>query len=484
MVRRKPPAVLAVEKKYDILRMREKGANRNNILEKYDTSVASLGNIYTQHEEIRRLFRARKLEINPPRKRKKWLHVTDLERIVYQLYLRCRQNRIQMTGAEIRKKALEINDKLEGIPDFKASCHWLENFKCRHRMTDDDVKKDLPIHNIDSMDNFKDNFNKLLKDKGFTLENIYNVVYTVLAWKSVPETTSIFSRAKKAGNKEMLEDHVTVLFCANATGCHKLPTLLIGSCGDTQDLYNFNPNAFPIIYRVNANAWMNSNIFSDWFKKYFIESVINRQLRNGCREKTLLLLDNTRLIHNLNDLNRKDRFVTVMSIPLNISPLRQPMNCGIISSFKRKYRTELAKTIASLSFRNTEENVIEVHEKLDMWDCCQIVQDAWSYVDDAILRNAWDNLLKREILWSGQYSIKMKHDAVKTLELLHSLSGCERCDEADVLNWFEIDDICDIIMKICTNEVVRDFENKTVVQVNTNFDDEAGPSHSKVRKIN
>ncbi|XP_043590860.1 jerky protein homolog-like [Bombus pyrosoma] len=483
MTKRKPPAVLSIEKKYDIIRMKETGANRKMILEKYDISVTCLGNIYTGCEEIKRLFHIKTLDINRSRKHIKRLLVSDLERIVYHLYLRCRQNKIQMTGTEIQKKALEINEKLKGRPDFKASFLWLENFKFRHHMTDDDVKKDLPIQSIDGMDAFKDRFNKLLKDEGFTLENVYNVVYTAIVWKGVPETTSIFSRTKKTGNQQILEDHVTVLFCANATGCHKLPVLIIGSFGDTQGLYNLNTNVLSTIYRANANAWMSSNIFSEWFRKYFLESVIKRQQKRGYREKTLLLLDNTMLLHDLSDLNRKDEFVKVISIPSNISPLRQPMNCGIIGSFKRKYRKELVKTLASLPLHNTEEGVIDMHEKLDMWDCYNIVDDAWSYIDDVILRNAWDTLLKRDVLWSAQYSIKMKYDAVKTVEFLHSLPGCERCDEESVLNWFESDDISEIVMKIHTNEVIRDFENKTRGRVNTNFDDEVGPSCSKVQKI-
>ena len=482
MMKRKPQAVLSIEKKYDILRMRDKGEDQKLIQEKYNASVTCLDHIYKEYQEIKRLFQAKTLDISRSRKCTRWLHVRDLERIVYQLYLRCRQNRIQMTGVEVRRKALEINEKLKGDPDFKASDQWFKNFRSRHRITGNDVEKDLPIINVDTLNTFKAHFNTFLKNGEFTLENVYNVVYTVMMWKGVPEKTSIFRRAKQAGNQQMLEDHVTVLFCANATGSHKLPVLIIGNIGETQGLYNLNTDAFSTIYRANANAWMSSNIFNEWFRKYFLESVIRRQLKKGRREKTLLLLDNTRLFHDLNDLNRKDRFVTVISIPLNISPVGQPMNCGIISSFKRKYRKELVTTLASLPLYNTNDDVIDMHEKLDMWDCCSIVHDAWSYVDNAILTNAWDSLLNREIQWSEEYSLRMKYDAVKTIEILRSLPGCGRCDEASVLNWFENDEICEVFMKICTNDIIREFENKTVDRMNY-FYDEAGPSHSKLPKM-
>jgi hypothetical protein len=479
----KPRLAFSVEKKYDILRMKEKGSSRRVIREKYhNASESILDNIYAGHEVIKQLFDAKKSSISHSRKRK-WLHVTDLERVVHQLYLRCRQNRIQMTAYEIQTKALEINEKLEGPKEFKATYHWIDNFMTRYRITDNDVRHDLAVHSQDTPEKFKTQFNQLLQDGEFALENVYNVVYTVILWKAVPEKTLIYSNAKKGGKQKMLEDHITILLCANATGCHRLPALIIGSHAETLRLYNMNTSAFSTIYRANANAWMSRKIFSEWYRNYFLQAVIKRQLKEGHRQKTLLLLDNTKLMHDLNDLNGKDKFVTVTSIPLYVSPLRQPMNCGVIATFKRRYRRELMQTLATLPLCNTEDVLIHMHEKLDMWDCCRIVHTAWGYVDHDILKNAWDSLLKRSINWSAQYCLKLKYDADKTVELLNRLPGCEQCDEAAVLNWFECDEVSEIMIKICTNEVIEDFKNESMNPVNTTVDDEAGPSHSKVQRL-
>jgi hypothetical protein len=483
MTEGKPRLVFSVEKKYDILRMRQKGATSRMIQEKYhNASQSILDNIYAGHEVIEKLFDAKKSSISHSRKRK-WLHVTDLERVVHQLYLRCRHNSIQMTGDEIRKKAQEINEKLKGPTDFKASFIWLKKFKFRHRFTEDLVKKELPIQNTDTAETYQTHFNKLLKDGEFALENVYNVVYTVIFWKAVPEKTLIFSHAKKVGKQKMLGDHITVLLCANATGCHKLPALIIGSIAETLRSYNMNTDAFSIIYRANAHGCMNRTIFNEWYRNCFLQSVIKRQLQEGHRQKTLLLLDNTKLIHDLNDLNGEDKFVTVTSIPLNMSPRRQPMNCGIIPTFKRKYRRELMQTLATLPLCNTEDDLIDMHGKLDMWDCCCIVHNAWDYVDDTILKHAWDSLLQRDIEWSAQYGLKMKYDTVKTVECFNRVPGCERCDAATALNWFDCDDVSEIMIKIFTSEIIEDFENRSMNPVNTNIDEESGPSHSKVQRM-
>jgi hypothetical protein len=66
-----------------------------------------------------------------------------------------------------------------------------------------------------------------------------------------------------------------------------------------------------------------------------------------------------------------------------------------------------------------------------------------------------------------------------TLKLLHSLSGCELCDETDVLSLYNIDNGHNIIKKICTDEVLEEFKDNNLDEhLNIDiFDDLAVPSH-------
>ena len=36
-------------------------------------------------------------------------------------------------------------------------------------------------------------------------------------------------------------------------------------------------NALPVIYKSQRNAWMNSEIFAEWFKKDFVPAVKHHQ---------------------------------------------------------------------------------------------------------------------------------------------------------------------------------------------------------------
>ncbi|XP_060819670.1 jerky protein homolog-like [Bombus pascuorum] len=472
-----PERQLTIDKKYKIVKMKDKGMTRKTIAKKYGISLSTVNNIYVQSEEIKKQFEGNIEVIRSPRKYISWREITDLERVLYQWFIRCRGKEIKIKGADIQRKAVELNKKLNVYPHFDASTRWLQNFTVRYDITDADICRNFPAPN-EAGNIFKTEFKKHLQDEECTLENVYNVVYAPIMWKAVPEEILTFHRGKSTRNQKMCEDHVTALFCANATGCHKLPVLIIGSIAETQSLYNFNTDAFSTIYTSNSNAWMDSTIFNEWFKKHFLKSIKERQEKNGRREKTVLLLDNARSLHDLKDLNKKDNFVTVMSLPSNVSQHIQPMNSGIIACFKRKYRKELVETLMPLSICNTEKELINIHKELNMWDCCRIVHDAWSYVDDAIMKNAWDKLLKFDVIRNVDAK-KRKSDIFETVKLLHNLPGCKQYNKYDVSNWFEIDNIHDKVMTICTDEALQDFGNNTLDQLNISIvDDEGGPYYS------
>ncbi|XP_033361880.1 jerky protein homolog-like [Bombus vosnesenskii] len=473
MTSRRKPLYLTITDKYNILMMRDRGEIRQTIMEKYGVALSTLHTIYVKSEEITKQYG---LIMGLTRRR-----LQDVDKVVYQWYLRCKERKVQMTGADIQREALEINEKLNGHPRFKASTTWLRGFKERYNITTADIRQNIQAANeFTAAEAFKADFNRFLQEGGFTLRNVYNAVYTTVMWKAVPENSCIFNRAKSTGNLEMCEDYVTALFCANATGCHTMPVLIIGNPQSSSVL---NTDIFPTIYNVNTKVWMDSSIFKQWYKEYFLESIKERQRENGSEDKYLLLVDNIMSLHDVNDINNIDPLVEVKSPPPNAAALSQPMNCGIITCFKRKYRIELLKTIRPLSIYNTEEEVIDLYKELCVWDFCRFVNDAWTLIGHSILVNSWDNLLRPIDMRRTQYTETWDADISNAVELLHTLPGCEQCQKVHVFRWFNMDNGHDIIKKVCTNEVLREFKNDTLCPVNINIiDDEAGPSRAKFSK--
>ncbi|XP_060819666.1 jerky protein homolog-like [Bombus pascuorum] len=469
---------LTSAEKYDIIKMKDRGVPRKTIIQQYGISLSTLSIIYAEREVIKKQFESNIVTTKSTKKCISWREIRNLERILFHWLMKCRGYNILLSGASIRKKALEINKKLNIHPYFKASNGWLYSFLERHRISEEYMNPEFPNPTDDVLNTFKANFNERLKDEGCTLENVYNVVYTLMMWKAVPTETSIFQHSDEIEQNEMLEDHVTAFFCANATGCHKLPVLIVGSVKENPELDNFNTNALSTIYSSNSNALMDSTIFNKWFENHFLKSVQERQKQKGYRKKTFLLLNNVKSLYDLEYLNKKDNFVTVMTLPPNVSEHIQPINYGLIVYFKRKYREELAKILRPLPTCNTMKEVMELHATLNMWDCCRIVDDAWSRVEKAIIKRAWNKLLGHKMKRNVAAN-KRRSDILRTVRLLHRIPGWRRCNTRNVAKWFEADCAHEKVIKVCTDEVLQDFETNALDQGDVDIvDDEAGPSYS------
>ncbi|UYV74046.1 hypothetical protein LAZ67_11001968 [Cordylochernes scorpioides] len=64
----------------------------------------------------------------------------DLDAAVYTWFMQLRSQGQPISGPLISEKALEMNEKIGGNPDFKASTSWLMCFKSRHGIRQLDIQ--------------------------------------------------------------------------------------------------------------------------------------------------------------------------------------------------------------------------------------------------------------------------------------------------------------------------------------------------------
>lgn len=69
------------------------------------------------------------------------------------------------------------------------------------------------------------------------------------------------------------KERVTLMACSNATGSHKLPLMFIGRAANPRCFKNVNKSALPVVYYPQKIAWVNAEIFSDWFHNHFVPAV-------------------------------------------------------------------------------------------------------------------------------------------------------------------------------------------------------------------
>jgi hypothetical protein len=135
---------------------------------------------------------------------------------------------------------------------------------------------------------------------------------------------------KRLSGRKKNKERLSIALCANANGSHKLPPVIIGKYAKPRCFKNVNISNLQMTYRSNPKAWMLTTLFQEWLQEF---NYLVIQKHKG--KRVLLLLDNCPS-HNLQGLTLSH--VDVYFLPPNTTSKIQPMDAGIIMSFKRHYR--------------------------------------------------------------------------------------------------------------------------------------------------
>lgn len=138
------------------------------------------------------------------------------------------------------------------------------------------------------------------------------------------------------------KSRITLGLCANASGSFKLPLIVIHKAAKPICFgRNFNMNSLPVHYRKQSKAWMDQQIFEEWFHRKFVPAVEDYLESIGSEKKALLLIDNCPA-HPL-DLVSTSGLITTKFLPPNTTSLIQPMDQSPIAVLKKAYRTHLLR---------------------------------------------------------------------------------------------------------------------------------------------
>nr|XP_042907817.1 tigger transposable element-derived protein 6-like [Parasteatoda tepidariorum] len=163
---------------------------------------------------------------------------------------------------------------------------------------------------------------------------------------------------------------LTLLLAANEEGLEKLPPLMIEHSEKPRCFAKLK--SFPFKYRAKRKAWMKSEIFGDWLKS------LDKSMRMKKR-KIIVFIDNCTAHNNLPNLKN----VTVKYFPANTTSKLQPMNQGIIRSFKVNYRKQLVRTFVDAI--NEKSSL----PKINALDTIKMTDYAWRNVSLKTVRNGF-----------------------------------------------------------------------------------------------
>lgn len=265
--------------------------------------------------------------------------------------------------------------------------------------------------------------------------NIYNADETGLYWKKMPTKSLVSMNEMSAPGFKASKSHITGMVCGNVTGTHRLPLLIIGKSKNLRCFRGIKK--LPVTYKNQKNSWMDTSIFIEWYDTVFIPEVKKHQLTTGNSGNVLLLIDNAPSHPSNISLERENGKFKVVFLPPNVTSVLQPMDQGVIESFKRYYRKALLRMV--LIGEEYEKNIQQVYTEINLKDAVYMAAEAWATIKDTTLAKAWNKLLPSDESITAPEEPPNSQFVSELAGLIKESSGFEECDQENIQDWLECD---------------------------------------------
>ncbi len=270
---------------------------------------------------------------------------------------------------------------------FKGGTGWLKRFRDRHGVRSLSMQGESMSAAIMDVEPFKKKFQELVEESGLSREQVFNCDESGLYWKLMPNKTLVTSREKEAKAFKKPKDRVTIMACANASGTIKLPLVFIHKFANPRCFKNIDKNDLPVQYFHQRNAWMDSTIFTNWFKNCFVP-LCRKALRE--KQKAFLLLDNAPSHPDLSELTSEDGQIRCVYLPPNTTSVLQPMDQGVLETIKKRYKRDLLLRL--LDEGDSDSNIADFRKKLNIKDAVLMAANSWSNVKQQTIAKSWKKL--------------------------------------------------------------------------------------------
>lgn len=248
----------------------------------------------------------------------------------------------------------------------------MEKFRTRHNIAFRAISGEAASVNPKDVATFLTEIPSIINN--YSRKNIYNADETGLFFRAVPNKTLHLKRERCIGGK-FSKERLTVLFCVNMEGEKEIP-LVIGKTAKPRAFKHINVNDLPVTWRWNKKAWMTGELMAEWLMRF--DGKMIREKR-----KILLFLDNA--CSHPRDIQLQN--IKLIFLPPNCTSVVQPLDQGIIKSFKGFYRTFIIKKL--LIAINTAETAQELSKKIHVLDAIYFIKNAWDRVTKNTIQNCF-----------------------------------------------------------------------------------------------
>uniref|UniRef100_A0A8C4Q849 Uncharacterized protein n=2 Tax=Eptatretus burgeri TaxID=7764 RepID=A0A8C4Q849_EPTBU len=322
-----------------------------------------------------------------------------------------------------------INDEGEVKP-FNASSGWFSNFRNRYNYHNIKMTGEAVAADTVAAEKFPAFLKAIIEEGGYSPKQIFNVDETGLFWKRMPRRTYISREEKTVPGFKAAKDRFTLLLGGNVEGDCKLKPLMVYHSENPKALKGYVKKCLPVYWYSNAKGCITGKIFCEYFS-----SQLHTELKEYCEKenlsfKILILLDDA-IGHppSIQDLSEN---IKVVFLPPNTTSLIQPMDQGVIATFKTYY---LRRTFANLvkSTDNDHMTVKEFWKSFTIRDALRNVEESWKEVTPYCMNGVWGKLCPQFV--NGFKGFSVNNDLLKARRNIVEMAktvGFDEVKEGDV----------------------------------------------------
>ncbi|XP_063229577.1 tigger transposable element-derived protein 1-like [Bacillus rossius redtenbacheri] len=354
----------------------------------------------------------------------------------------------------IQSKALSLyNEEMKNVEGtttvkeevFNASRGWFQRFKARYSFHNIKLTGEAASSDTDATKEFIPKLEKIIEEGGYMPKQVFNADETGLFWKRMPARTYIAKQERTAPGFKAAKDRVTVLLAANAAGDCKMKPLLITKSANPRALKGYSKEHLPVILRANNKAWITGHLFREWLNLYAIPAWKEYCSKENLDFKILLLIDNSP--SHPPEVVEMHENLKVVFLPPNTTAILQPLDQGVIASFKAYYLRRTFQQLLEGTDGEDKPTIKEYWRGYNILHAIKNIGEAWTEVIKKCLNSTWGKL------WPDcLHNFKGFEDASPAVDVHADIVDIAKRTGFNDLESDDIDEVLDANVEELTNE--------------------------------
>ena len=328
--------------KQEVVKRKEEGQGNSAIGRALGLSESTVRTIWKKKDEIKASVKAYGTSQIDNRKRAWDEKLMKMERFLALWIERKEKEGSSVDKRQIKQQAKSFYEVIclkTNVPvgNFHASNGWLQRFLKRKEIKKLGYSGETASADANAAKEFPSILKEMIDEGKFHPDCIYNMDEAGLMYKMPPKSMFVAKQIKKARGRKADKARMTVLFCCNLTGSHKMKPLIIHTAKHPRCYRHLKDmSQAPVHWMTTKNGWMSSSTCRAWLFDCFVPDARWKCEQLGIPFNVMLIMDNCPAHpHYLTDLHPN---VKIVFLPPKTTSIVQPLDQEFIGNVKAKYQ--------------------------------------------------------------------------------------------------------------------------------------------------